>query len=63
MKLKLSLDLGNDAMTTGNDVGELIKKFSTRLIDDFGDNRPTIGDTGSLIDINGNAVGTWKFTR
>jgi hypothetical protein len=55
MKLVIEIDLGNDAMKTGQDVIEALADTSIVAIGELGD-----GDSGRIRDANGNSVGIWK---
>ena len=53
-RFDLHIDLGNDAMQTGEDVAEALRRIAEMLDHGYTSNR--IGD------LNGNAVGTWTLT-
>jgi hypothetical protein len=50
----LTIDLGNDAMQTHEDVAEALERTAGRL-------RASTADQASIRDINGNSVGQWIF--
>ena len=55
MKFKLEISMGDDAMSTENDVAEAILKVARKLM-------PNGPVQGVIHDVNGNRVGEWKFT-
>lgn len=61
MKFKMEIELGNAAMLTPADVSEALREAAKKL---DGVEPALIGGglTGAIRDINGNTVGTWKFT-
>lgn len=52
----LTIELGNDAMQTYQDVHDALRKVA-----DFVSADP--GDTGNVRDANGNTVGKWSVTE
>ncbi|MHB8565339.1 MAG: hypothetical protein ACYDDA_15730 [Acidiferrobacteraceae bacterium] len=60
MRFTLEIELGNDAMRTGADVGRALRHSTDRdlslRIDEDLDSR----DSGTIRDVNGNTVGTWQ---
>jgi hypothetical protein len=60
MKVTITINLGNDAMRTNDEVGRaLLKSFVAH-----GDSQELeFGDTGSVRDENGNRVGHWQVER
>jgi hypothetical protein len=56
---RLTINLGNAAMGTTDDVAEALENLAERLRKD-GRSRPKI-DSGHIRDINGNTVGEWEF--
>ena len=59
MQFKLTVKLGNDAMQTGSDIAELLRALADRTECEALMER----GSGSVRDINGNTVGTWKVTK
>jgi hypothetical protein len=57
MKLKLEIELGNDAMTTPLDVLEAVGRSLDNRIND--DEPLTTGLRNIVRDVNGNTVGSW----
>jgi len=57
MKFSLEIELGNDAMSTPDDVAYLLGVVAEQLdaVDAFGP-----GDEGRTRDVNGNTVGRWE---
>jgi len=57
MKFTLEIELGNDAMTTPDDVAYLLGVVAEQLdaVDAF-----RAGDEGRTRDVNGNTVGRWQ---
>lgn len=53
----LRITLGNDAMQTPEDVGEVLRAVANRL--DYVMDR----SNGEIRDYNGNVVGEWGFTK
>jgi len=56
MKFTLEINLGNEVMQTGADVGYAIERAAERI--QFADMVP--GDSGVILDTNGNTVGAWS---
>jgi hypothetical protein len=57
MKFVLSIDEGNDAVQTNDAVSELLQ-WTARQIKAFPSKT-----RGVIIDVNGNKVGAWKYTK
>ncbi len=57
MRLTIEVELGNDAMRTGEDVSRLLLGLSGRVRHR---GELDLGHGGRLMDINGNSVGTWE---
>lgn len=53
-RFTFTIELGNDAMLTRDDIAECLCKVAMNLVDGS-------RDTGCIRDRNGNAVGTWKI--
>lgn len=53
-KFKLHIKLGNDAMSTKDDVANALRELADKL-DRTGD------DSGNIRDYNGNTVGKWEI--
>lgn len=58
-KFKLEIELGNDAMRKTWEVGDAIESAMAHQATD----RLKVGDTGRIMDINGNKVGSWKVVE
>lgn len=58
MHFQLSIDIGNEAMQTAQDIGLALSDLGARL-QSFDDDNWT-GTAGLVKDINGNKVGTWE---
>jgi hypothetical protein len=63
MKFVLTIQLGNEAMQTGDDVGRALREVSGGV-----DHLPTftesaIGFGKRIMDDNGNHVGSWEVVR
>lgn len=56
-KLKLEIEIGNDAMQTRLDVAEALERVAIRL-KTFGLDRAS----SKILDVNGNTVGKWQIT-
>ena len=62
MKFNLEIEMGNDAMLTRQDVAQALVALSKRLVDErFTPQDEDLTDEGSVLDTNGNSVGTWEF--
>ncbi len=68
--LLLKITLGNDAMSTGEDVAAALVKAAKAIARDYGGSdlsEMTEGDLddayGPVIDSNGNKVGDWKVVK
>ena len=61
MKFTLTIELGNDAMETLQDVSEAFEQSREGLMDD-GEPLGT-GDSCHVVDTNGNTVGKWEVTE
>ena len=59
MKFVLTIDIGNDAMQTGDDVADAVRQVSRNLAANIDTFRPD--DTGRVFDANGNTVGGWSI--
>ena len=57
----LTIELGNDAMQTGTDVGAALRALAWRM-DSVGDTSPE-GRSGLVRDDNGNKVGAWAVSE
>jgi len=60
-EFNLHIELGNEAMHTGTDIGDALKKVAGRLWN-YGDEDEMIGCRGAIMDLNGNKVGAWEIT-
>jgi len=54
----LSIDLGNEAMETPDDVATVLESIADRCRTH---SAVAPGHTQSIMDLNGNRVGSWKF--
>jgi hypothetical protein len=61
MKFTLEIELGNEAMRTGADVGRALDNTVVPWLIDIG-NLPLTREHGRVRDINGNTVGKWEVT-
>jgi hypothetical protein len=57
----LNIELGNEAMQTGLDVAEALKKVAKKIYM-FGGEDELIGCGGKIMDGNGNSVGSWQVS-
>ena len=55
-RFDLHIDLGNDAMQTGEDVAEALRRIATKL-------ERSGHESGLVMDLNGNKVGTWELSE
>lgn len=62
MKFTLTIDLGDDAMQTGDDIANALRGIAVLVAEEYGSS-PAFPDIGRVADVNGNTVGTWKVTR
>ena len=53
MKLTLTIEMGNDAMSCGEDLAEALSHEAERMRDGF--------TSGHITDANGNHVGYWEI--
>lgn len=64
MKFTLTITLGNAAMTIGLDVAALVQKVAGAMAahgdTDLTEDEDFEGDGGSIMDLNGNKVGSWE---
>jgi hypothetical protein len=60
-EFNLHIELGNEAMQTGTDISDALKKVAGRLWN-YGDEDDIIGCRGAIMDMNGNKVGRWEVT-
>jgi hypothetical protein len=58
MRFVLTIELGNEAMQTQNDLARALAALGRTLLV-CGDRTPDNGDAGSVRDDNGNRVGGW----
>lgn len=61
MQFKLTIELGNDAMSRYDDVADALAKLAKTLRHGT-DDLVGAADAGRIRDINGNTVGTWEVT-
>lgn len=57
MTFKLKIEVGNAAMETTADVAEALHAVARKI----GDTNQTEGESGRILDYNGNPVGTYAF--
>ena len=58
MEFSLTIKLGNEAMQTGHDVAEALRRIAIQIDVDFAE-WDCDADHGKVFDANGNSVGTW----
>ena len=68
MKFELSITLGNDAMRTGNDVADALRRIVDRIQGPhaFGADGQKLGSAikgGTIHDLNGNRCGAWEIAQ
>jgi len=56
----LSIDMGNAAMSEAGHAADILRDIAN-TIETYPDNYD-VDSTQSIIDVNGNRVGSWKFT-
>jgi hypothetical protein len=56
MRFVLTIDLGNDAMRTGDDVADALTDIAQYMTDEYADEAPLVMST-RIKDRNGNTVG------
>lgn len=56
MRFVLTINLENEAMSTGLDLTDALERTASRI-----PHNPTPGDSGSIYDQNGNRVGNWRI--
>ena len=61
MKFYITIELGNEAMKTQEDVAKSLEQTAEKLRDY--ECEPYPGEGGRVMDRNGNAVGEWRFGR
>jgi len=54
----LSIDMGNAAMSEAGHAADILRDIANAIDTDNYD----VDSTQSIIDVNGNRVGSWKFT-
>ncbi len=57
----LNIELGNEAMQTGLDIAEALKKVAKKIYM-CGEGDELIGCGGKIMDYNGNSVGLWQVS-
>jgi len=62
MQITITIDLGNEAMQTPEDVVDAVTRTMLRSQNVSRVGALTPGDFGHLTDFNGNAVGRWEVT-
>jgi len=60
MKFKLTIELGNDAMLTFQDIRRALIETTNRIQRNR-DGLPSQGDGAEIRDINGHSVGRWQM--
>lgn len=59
MRFVLTIELGNEAMSTQDDIAQAMQRVGA-ILRTYGRTRtPLIGDSGPIRDSNGNRVGGW----
>ncbi len=61
-KLKLEIELGNEAMQTYEDLSQVLGDLARYYMIDH-DTIPEVPDAGRLKDRNGNKVGEWEIVE
>jgi hypothetical protein len=62
MRFELKIELGDDAMRTPPNVASALKLVAKHVLNDlYG--RFTLGDYGTIRDVNGNTVGRWELVE
>lgn len=59
--LTITIETGNDAMRTEGQVGRALQTLGHKFV--TGKAGLAEGDSGKIMDDNGNSVGTWEVTR
>lgn len=59
-KFVVEIELGNDAMKTGNDVADAITRIASTIRHLEGPDLDPGARRGSIMDPNGNKVGVWR---
>lgn len=57
----LRIELGNDAMATGTDVGRALVLLGQKFVAEYREFVPDKEESGKIPDINGNTVGAWEI--
>jgi hypothetical protein len=57
-KFTLEITLGNDAMRTRTDIEQALRELGQNLR--YMSDPPESGDSGKIMDVNGNSVGKWE---
>lgn len=64
MKFTVNLDLENDTMKTYQDIRDALKQIILSAGSCASSHaRPTDGDGGKILDVNGNVAGNWEVKR
>jgi hypothetical protein len=65
MRFTLTIELGNEVMSSGADVAEALRHIATTLeaIDPEGTPEAMVGHMGAIADENDNPVGGWEITE
>lgn len=58
MTFTLTIELGNDAMQDGSDIAGALRKVAGKLAGCSA--RDLVGNSGKIMDVNGNSVGEWE---
>lgn len=61
MKFILEIELGNDAMESGSDVGEALINEGRKLASCWSEELLRKGDDARIKDINGDTIGSWRI--
>lgn len=59
MRFVLTIDIGNEAMTTAGDIANALRKTSQLIREGGYSHTPAVGDSGPILDDNGNRCGSW----
>lgn len=58
LNFTVSIKTGNDACLNLNDISLLLRSLADKI-----QYRPDEEDQGKIMDLNGQSVGTWKYSR
>ena len=58
MRFEATIEMGNDAMLTGEDLAGALRRIAKRLADEY-QGEATGPCRGAIMDLNGNRAGSW----